>query len=362
MVRKSKWLYSNLVAACQHPRVVLTSSWYARMLGGELIDVDAELRARLPSPLRRAAMRLGFARGVAMAALAGRNGSLVLTAGEPGATTALVVSALVRRRRVVLLELLAPPPSPSAWRRGLRHLWRRAVVRPAAGRAVLAAHVLTRGERAECSRLFGIGAERIRQVSWAWCRDPREPAQAVERTGVVVSGRAWCDWATVFAAARGRDWTLTVVCARRDLPEVGALNREGGARVLVDVPGPEHDRVVGGAAVYVIALEDQPGSAGHVRLMTATQARTPVVASDVAALEGYVVDGETALLVPPGDPVALRTAVERLLVSREEASLLAERAFERATTWTYPMYFAAIRELIEGALARGPGAAPPAEP
>ncbi len=318
-----------------------------------------------PASLRRCSgPRRGsdFVRGLSMAVLAGRDGSLVLTAGEPGTTTALVLSALARRRRVVLLELLAPPRSPSAWRRALRRLWRRAVVRPAAGRAVLAAQVLTSPERAECSRLFGIGAERIRQVPWAWCRDPGEAAPAVKRTGVVVSGRAWCDWATVFAAARGRDWVLTVVCGKRDLPEVGALNREGAARVLVDVPGPEHDRVVGGAAVYVIALEDQLGSAGHVRLMTATQARTPVVASDVAALDGYVVDGETALLVPPGDPAPLRTAVERLLARPAEASRLAERAFERATTWTYPMYFDAIRELIEGALARDPGAAPPAAP
>ncbi len=173
-------------------------------------------------------------------------------------------------------------------------------------------------------------------MPWAWCRNPDEPAPAVERTGVVVSGRAWCDWATVFAAARGRDWPLTVVCGKQDLPEVGALNREGAARVLVDVPGPEHDLLVGGAAVYVIALEDQLGSAGQVRLMTATQARTPVVASDVAALDGYVVDGETALLVPPGDPAALRTATERLLAKPEEASRLAERAFERAASLDLP--------------------------
>jgi glycosyltransferase involved in cell wall biosynthesis len=179
---------------------------------------------------------------------------------------------------------------------------------------------------------------------------------------VVVSGRAWCDWATVFAAARGRDWPLTVVCGKRDLPEVGALNREGAARVFVGLPGEEHDRIVRGAAVYAIALEDQVGSAGQVRLMTATQARAPVVATDVAALEGYVVGGETAVLVPPGDPAALRRAVEGLLADPDRAARLAARAFERASAWTYPMYFDAIRDLIEGALSRDPGAAPPAEP
>jgi glycosyltransferase involved in cell wall biosynthesis len=39
----------------------------------------------------------------------------------------------------------------------------------------------------------------------------------------------------------------------------------------------------------------------------------PVVASAVGGLLDLVVDGETGLLVPPGDPVALRAALERLL-------------------------------------------------
>ena len=129
-------------------------------------------------------------------------------AGEPGTATAVVFSALRRRRRIVLLELIEPPPSPSALRRGLREAWRRRVLRPAAARSVLAAQVLTEAEREECSRSFGIAPERIRHVPWAWCRDPDEPAPIGERAGVVVSGRASCDWETVFAAARRRDWDL----------------------------------------------------------------------------------------------------------------------------------------------------------
>jgi glycosyltransferase involved in cell wall biosynthesis len=39
----------------------------------------------------------------------------------------------------------------------------------------------------------------------------------------------------------------------------------------------------------------------------------PVVASAVGGLRELVVDEETGLLVPPGDPVALRAAIDRLL-------------------------------------------------
>jgi glycosyltransferase involved in cell wall biosynthesis len=39
----------------------------------------------------------------------------------------------------------------------------------------------------------------------------------------------------------------------------------------------------------------------------------PVVASAVGGLKDLVVDGETGLLVPPGDVAALRAALQRLL-------------------------------------------------
>jgi glycosyltransferase involved in cell wall biosynthesis len=148
---------------------------------------------------------------------------------------------------------------------------------------------------------------------------------------------------------------------------VQALGEASGARVLAEVPRPEHDRLLRSAAVYVIPLLDEPGSAGQVRLMTATEAATPVVASGVEALDGYAVDGETALLVPPGDAGALRAAIDRLLADPALARRLAESALGRGRAWTYPAYFRAVLELIEGVLADRPlppraPAAPPALP
>jgi glycosyltransferase involved in cell wall biosynthesis len=43
----------------------------------------------------------------------------------------------------------------------------------------------------------------------------------------------------------------------------------------------------------------------------------PVVASRAGGLSDIVVDGETGLLVPPGDPAALRLAIEQLLADRD---------------------------------------------
>ncbi len=77
----------------------------------------------------------------------------------------------------------------------------------------------------------------------------------------------------------------------------------------------------------------------------------PVVASAVGGLLDLVVDGETGLLVPPGDVSALRVALERLLADRELRARLGaagrERArefsWERVTQLTVSAYEDAVR-------------------
>src|SRR5205823_4998663 len=62
----------------------------------------------------------------------------------------------------------------------------------------------------------------------------------------------------------------------------------------------------------------------------------PVVASAVGGLRDLVVDGETGLLVPPGDVAALRKALERLLGDADLRARLGAAARERARellTW-----------------------------
>ena len=68
----------------------------------------------------------------------------------------------------------------------------------------------------------------------------------------------------------------------------------------------------------------------------------PVVATRVGGLTDAVEDGETGLLVPPGDPAALREALECLLGSAELRARLGAAARELA-----------LRELAWGRVARG---------
>jgi glycosyltransferase involved in cell wall biosynthesis len=58
----------------------------------------------------------------------------------------------------------------------------------------------------------------------------------------------------------------------------------------------------------------------------------PVVASGVGGLRDLVVDGETGIVVPPRDPAALRSALERLLADPELRRRLGAAGRERART------------------------------
>ena len=64
-------------------------------------------------------------------------------------------------------------------------------------------------------------------------------------------------------------------------------------------------------------------------VIEAQAAGVPVVATPVGGIRETVVDGETGLLVPPGDPPALAAAIRRLLEDRPAAEAMADEAKRR---------------------------------
>ena len=97
-------------------------------------------------------------------------------------------------------------------------------------------------------------------------------------------------------------------------PQREALERELRALGLterVHLLGERRDvpRLLAAADVFVLATRSE----GHpVSVLEAMAAGLPVVASRVGGVPEQVVDGETGVLVDPGDPDALATALARL--------------------------------------------------
>lgn len=341
-------------------RRVLAAEWYAERIGAPFVALDRALASAYPGWLVRLAARLGPLRGLLLFLLARRANGIAIVFNDRGAATLLVLCALLRRgsRRVVLLELIPRYVSSLG---PLYRLWTVAVLRPAVRRATAAAQVLSEHELRRYPAEFGLPASRFAYVPWPLSGGGARPPETGARPGgVLASGRAWCDWPTMFAAAAGRPWELTVVCRRPDLAQVRALNRDERARVLCEIPQGEHERLLREATVFVIAVVDQAPSAGQVRLLEATDAGTPIVVTRVPALAEYI-DDDTVLAVPPGDADALRSAIERALGTAELRARLAEARARRAEGTSYAAYFDSVRGLVERALAGnepGGGGAP----
>ncbi len=90
-------------------------------------------------------------------------------------------------------------------------------------------------------------------------------------------------------------------------------------------------RLRGAAAVCAPSLH---GESFGVVLLEAMAAGTPVVASDIAGYRDVARDGREALLVPPGDAVALSRALTRVLTDGKLAGELVEGGTARVATFS----------------------------
>jgi glycosyltransferase involved in cell wall biosynthesis len=136
-----------------------------------------------------------------------------------------------------------------------------------------------------------------------------------------------------------------VLYAGRLSPEKGILELLEAARglsLVIAGDGPLRDRVPGALGFVphdrllglferaaVVACPSHREGYGVVCAEAMAHGR-PVVASAVGGLRDLVVDGETGLLVPPGDVAALRAALERLLGDGALRATMGHAGRERA--------------------------------
>jgi glycosyltransferase involved in cell wall biosynthesis len=333
---------------------ILADIWYSNCYPDLCEPFEALLEKNFPAWATSLARRFGIVRGWLFFLVAQKYSSTLTSTGSPGAKAFFLFEALLGapRKHVILLEFIQPvkAESRSILKRLIYHVWFHWILKQALRKSLLAAHVMTEWEGSHYSEFFEIPKEHFVFIPWPKrLRDDQfvealTPA-STERL-VVSSGREACDWETLFKAAEGQDWRLKVICSRRDLPRVRRLNRNGIADVLCDIPSEDHQSQIQRAAVYVLSLFERERSSGHVRISDATRAGIPIVATAVKGIEGYIDDGETGLLVPPGDVFLLRAAVNRLLADAPYRRVLARNAFDRAANHTREDYMERIGLLI----------------
>lgn len=152
------------------------------------------------------------------------------------------------------------------------------------------------------------------------------------------------------ALANVRDVTLVIagegpdrVALERRVCELGL---EGRVRFLGAVPREQVLRLFGAADASVLssAWENLPHT-----VVEALAVGCPVIATAVGGVPEVVRDGVNGLLVPPGDPEALRDAIERFFADDELRRQLAEAARAAVADHSEGVVFARIEAELERA-------------
>jgi glycosyltransferase involved in cell wall biosynthesis len=131
------------------------------------------------------------------------------------------------------------------------------------------------------------------------------------------------------AAVPGRSFTALLVGDGPDRPSVEAEVRALALQDVVTLTGTREDVPALLARADVFALSSRSEGA-PLSILEAMAARLPVVSSRVGGVPELVVDGETGLLVPPGDPEALAVALGRLVADPGLRRRLGAAGRERA--------------------------------
>lgn len=113
-------------------------------------------------------------------------------------------------------------------------------------------------------------------------------------------------------------------------------------------------------SVDVLCVPALGGESFGIVLTEAMSAGTPVLASDLDAFRRVLDGGRVGVLVPPGSPAALATALGDLLDDPARRAELGAAAQRRAEGWDWPVVARRVLQVYESAVAADPRRLPAA--
>jgi glycosyltransferase involved in cell wall biosynthesis len=174
--------------------------------------------------------------------------------------------------------------------------------------------VHSRSEITNYAKWLGIGEQKFCFVPLQrGSFDEVKPSQ-IQRPYIVSMGSANRDYKTLVNAVLGTGIKTVVISKKNiidDLPEHPDLLK------LNNLTYEECKSILSGAELNIVPISAADSASGQVTFITSMTMGIPTVATRCISTVDYIQDGNTGILVPPGDPGALRQAIESLWQDKE---------------------------------------------
>jgi glycosyltransferase involved in cell wall biosynthesis len=188
-------------------------------------------------------------------------------------------------------------------------------------------------------------------------RPPRRPPGARPQVYYVGQLYPWKGVDGLVEAMRGvPEGDLVIVGGLTGEPDLGRLQKLAADLGLSErvrfrgyVPPSEVESERAHADLVVIPHAESRTArefTSPLKLFEAMASGRPIVATDLPSVREILVHEENALLVPPGDPLELASAIRRLLNDDALAERIASRAFEQAKEFSWDARARRIAELL----------------
>jgi glycosyl transferase family 1 len=209
--------------------------------------------------------------------------------------------------------------------------------------------VLSNFEAERFARIWRLRSSRVRFVPWAVTI--KDELESPDNGRVFAGGNSLRDYSPLIAAASEIGAPIdiaTSVVSRDEFGGAVAANLTIGAH-----PQAEYDEMLRAAAVVVVPLQARGDrSSGQTTYVNAMARGKAIVVTDTPGVRDYIQDGDTGLIVAPGDATAMAQAVRRLLEDPAERARIGRRAREHALDhFTLTHYATGLLEVVDETLA-----------
>jgi glycosyltransferase involved in cell wall biosynthesis len=166
-----------------------------------------------------------------------------------------------------------------------------------------------RAEVAYYREAFGWPARKLAYVPYHASAATVPPASG-DGGYLFAAGRTFRDFPTMIAAVRSSSHR-TVIVASKSVAKVPPDAKH--IELHEDIPLAEFTRLLEGASVVVVPLQDRRISTGQIVILHAMALAKPIIVTRTSGSVDYISDGENGLLVDPSNPAVLREAIDRVM-------------------------------------------------